>query len=141
MSLCFCSEGACLILENSASPISPPSTPAPGPSADDIKKVIADYQAREARKGEKGKDKDGEKKDDKSKSGESDKDKDKDKKKKTDGAVSPPSIPLTTPSPAATHRKFALHRQIFDMRRADLKRKTQGVQAKEVSKGETCLTL
>lgn len=103
----------------------PPPTPA-GPSAEDIKKVVAEHAAKEAKKEAKAKDgKDGEK-------GKDDNGKDK---------VSPIPVPspvaaVSAPStPVPQHRKFALHRQIFDMRKAELKRKEQGVKAKEVSKG------
>ena len=38
-------------------------------------------------------------------------------------------------SPPATHRKFALHRQIFDMRKNEIKRREQSVKAREVGRG------
>lgn len=109
-----------------------PPTPAPsGPSQEDIKKVISDYKAREAKKG----------------TG------DKDKETKVDDSREPPPEPLvksstSTPKPAspspvsipvsaAGHRKFALHRQIFEMRQNEIKRKEMGVKAREVGKGES----
>ncbi|ORY23701.1 VPS4-associated protein 1 [Naematelia encephala] len=104
-----------------ASPIV--STPAvPSPSAEDIKKVVSEYQARTATKSS----------DLKSKTEDKDKDKDKDTASPT--PKSPTPFPTATPS-APTHRKFALHRQIFEMRKADIRRKEQGAKAKEVSKG------
>jgi hypothetical protein len=33
------------------------------------------------------------------------------------------------------HKKYALHRQIFEMRKMEMRRKEQGAKAKEVSKG------
>jgi hypothetical protein len=84
--------------------------------------VIADYKAREEKKGVKSDEK------------EKDKDKKEDKEKEIPKPTSPiPSSPA--PTPAASHRKFALHRQIFEMRRDDIKRKEQGVKAREVGKG------
>jgi hypothetical protein len=108
-------------LKNSATLISPPPAPTPsGPSQEEIKKVIADYKAREEKKG--------------AKSDEKDNDKKEDKEKEIPKPTSPiPSSPA--PTPAASHRKFALHRQIFEMRRDDIKRKEQGVKAREVGKG------
>ncbi|WVQ79621.1 hypothetical protein IAT38_001721 [Cryptococcus sp. DSM 104549] len=115
-------------LSDPASPIAAPAPP-PGPSAEDIRKVVADYNAREARK-KKG----AEKKDDK------DKDKDKDGKDgKKDSAKSPSpapaSVPVATTPPAPTHRKFALHRQMFEMRKNELKRKDMQSKAREVGRG------
>ncbi|KAL1406114.1 hypothetical protein Q8F55_007797 [Vanrija albida] len=131
------------------------ASPAPGPSADDIRKVVAEYGAREARKAEK---KDGE-----------DKDKDKDKAsafslggiasgiaggvgavasgvgsavgltggdEKDEAKAPTPPITANIPSSSApSHKKYALHRSIFEARRADLIRKQQTARAKEVSKG------
>ncbi|OCF55062.1 hypothetical protein L486_07172 [Kwoniella mangroviensis CBS 10435] len=118
-------------LTDSASPIPTPAS-TPGPSADDIKKVIADYHQREARKSDKG-DKD------------KDKDKGKDEQEKEKGndvkvvdspkSPSTPSIPTSSTPQNPTHRKFQLHRHIFEMRKNELRRKEQGNKAKEVSKG------
>lgn len=103
--------------------------PAPsGPSQDEIRKIVAEYKAKEEKK---------------SKSDDKDKDKDKDKEKDKEDQdkeekKSKPTVPAPAPTPtaiAAVHRKFALHRQIFDMRRDDIKRKEQGVKAREVGKG------
>jgi len=102
---------------SSATLISPPPAPS-GPSQEEIKKVIADYKAREEKKGAKSDDKD--------------KDKKEDKEKEIPKPASP--IPSTPAPPSASHRKFALHRQIFEMRRDDIKRKEQGVKAREVGK-------
>lgn len=121
---------------DSATLLTPPAAPAPtppGPSQEDIRKVIADYKAREAKKG------------------------DKDKAKEVDDGREPPlttsasgsasASPKPTPAsppaasvppaPAQSHRKFALHRQIFDMRVQEIKRREQGVKAREVGKGES----
>ena len=98
----------------------------PGPSQDEIRKIVAEYKAKEEKRS---------KSDDKDKDKEKDKeDQDKEEKK------SKPTVPVPAPAPtptavAAVHRKFALHRQIFDMRRDDIKRKEQGVKAREVGKG------
>lgn len=87
--------------------------------------MIADYKAKEAAKAAKAKnDKTG---------------KDKDESTAATAISSSPvtSVP-TTPAVAASasHRKFALHRSMFDMRKAELRRREQGAKAKEVSKGE-----
>jgi hypothetical protein len=87
--------------------------------------VIEEYKAREAKKSEK------DKKDDKGKG----------KDNVDDKETTPkPTTPIpTSPAPAiASHRKFALHRQIFEMRRDDIRRKEQGVKAREVGKGMFC---
>lgn len=122
----------------SASLIPPPtpasSTPAK-PSAEDIRKVVAQYQARESAKSKSaaGKDKgDG--------SGSKGQDKEKEKGKespKSPASPAPASTP--TPAPTPTHRKFALHRAIFDMRRNELKRREMGVKAREVGRGKPSL--
>jgi len=114
--------------EHSATLIpAPASIPAPpGPSQDEIRKIVAEYKAKEEKK---------------SKSDAEDKDKEKDKEDKDkEKEKSKPTVPAPAPAPAAAavaavHRKFALHRQIFDMRRDDIKRKEQGVKAREVGKG------
>lgn len=111
----------------------PSSIPAPsGPSQDEIRKIVAEYKAKEEKKS---------KSDDKDKDKEKDKEKDKGDQDKEE-KKSKPTIPVPAPAPvpaptaiAAVHRKFALHRQIFDMRRDDIKRKEQGVKAREVGKG------
>lgn len=112
----------------SATLIPPTST---GPSPEDIKKVIADYHVREAKKAEAAKEKD--KDNDKAKEADKGKDEKKDPKEKTTGPSVSPSIPVA--SPPASHRKFALHRQVFDMRRNEMKRREQTVKAKEMGKG------
>ena len=113
----------------SASPIAPPPTPS-GPSEDEIKKVISDYHAKEAKK----KDSAGE---DKKGGKEEEKEKEKEGGRKASPPLSIPGIPPAgSPGPAAGHKKYALHRQIFDMRRAEIKRKEQGVKAREVGRGE-----
>jgi hypothetical protein len=82
--------------------------------------VIADYKAREEKKSTKSEDK-------------------AEKEKEIPKPRTPPAPVPTSPAPAAgpagTHRKFALHRQIFEMRRDDIKRKEQSVKAREVGKG------
>lgn len=130
------------ILIYSASPIAPPPTP-PGPSADDIRKVISDYEARQAKKAAAGTAAGGD-----SKGKEADGKEDKSAKDAKDGnkaSSSPSRIPSSTPAsppaaatPAAapaTHRKFALHRQIWEMRRQEMKRKEMSSKAKEVGRG------
>jgi len=103
----------------------PASIPAPsGPSQDEIRKIVAEYKAKEEKK---------------SKSDAEDKEKEKDKEDKDkEKEKSKPTVPVPAPAPAAVaavHRKFALHRQIFDMRRDVIKRKEQGMKAREVGKG------
>lgn len=135
--------------------------PPAGPSAEDIRKVVAEYGVREARKAEK--------------KAEESKDKDKEKASAfslggiasgiasgvgsvasgvgsavglTGGAEEAKDEPKTPPAPitanipsstAPTHKKYALHRSIFEARRADLIRKQQAARAKEVSRGECVL--
>jgi hypothetical protein len=91
---------------------------------DDVKRVISEYESRKAKNEDKGQDKDG-------------KAVDKDKAEPNKGKGAATSIPTAAPVSTAdpTHRKFALHRQIFDMRRNEIKRKEMGVRAKEVGKG------
>ncbi|ORX39579.1 VPS4-associated protein 1 [Kockovaella imperatae] len=123
-----------------ASPIAPPPSNS-GPSPEDIRKVIADYHAREAKKASPT-EKDAKESPQGSKNDTEGKDK---SKSVNPGAEKSPAhsvdlsnmsnLPVSTASPPSTHRKYALHRQIFDMRRAEIKRKEQGVKAKEVSKG------
>ena len=118
---------------NSASSlVTPPPVVAPGPSPEDVRKVIADYQARESKKAES------------TKSSSDTKDKDDNEKTKESSTPPPPTpVPVPVPTPAAiaspqptsTHRKFALHRSIFEMRKSELKRREQAGKAKEVSKG------
>lgn len=96
--------------------------------------MVAEYKAREAEKSKSagGKDKGGE-------GGSKDQDKGKDRGKespKSPASPAPASTPTPTPTP--THRKFALHRAIFDMRRNELKRREMGVKAREVGKGKPC---
>lgn len=114
---------------DSASPIAPPPAP-PGPSADDIRKVISDYESRQAKKGDaKGKGKDGDK-------AEGDNEKEKEKDGKTGAATSSPAGTVSPAAPALPgHRKFALHRQIWEMRKQEMKRKEMSSKAKEVGKG------
>ncbi|KAL7422101.1 hypothetical protein Q5752_002744 [Cryptotrichosporon argae] len=122
--------------------------PTPGPSAEDVRKVVADYHVREARKAEAAKaGKDGAGKDKEGKEGKDDKDECKDKDKGKDGPASNPSAPTSSPSqrqaqasPAPTptpptHRKFALHRQLFESRKAELRRREQAAKAREMSRG------
>jgi hypothetical protein len=85
-------------------------------------------EAAKAAKGDKADAKDEkDKKDDEGKDG-------KDAKATTIPSPSPAS-PIPVSSPPATHRKFALHRQIFDMRKNEIKRREQSVKAREVGRG------
>lgn len=113
-----------LSLTASSATVIPPTQS--GPSPEDIKKVIADYHVREAKKAEAAKEQG--KEDEKEKEGSKDA-----KDQKVVEIPSSPSIPVT--SPPASHRKFALHRQIFDMRKSELRRRDQGNKAREVGKG------
>lgn len=122
---------------SSATLINPPAPTPSGPSAEDIRKVISDYKSRESKKAE----------------GDKGKEKEKEKEVKVDDSLEPPPEPLVkSPSPkpqptssthvpvaapAPSHKKYALHRQIFDMRRDEIKRKEMGVKAREVGKGES----
>lgn len=125
------------------------AAPPPGPTQEDIRKVVSEYQAREARRTAAQAKKDDEKDD-------------KDKEKKgllgsalemgsklisgspsEDGAKSPASAPGTPAgdmtgvpsSNVTTHNKYALHRHIFDARRNDLRRKEMNKKAKETAQG------
>jgi hypothetical protein len=116
-----------LIFNYSASLIQAPIPAPSGPSQEEIRKIVAEYKAREEKKS--------------SKADEKDKDDDKDKKDDKEKEKEKPTTPIPSspsPVPAASHRKFALHRQIFEMRRDDIKRKEQGVKAREVGKGASC---
>ncbi|KGB76690.2 hypothetical protein CNBG_2528 [Cryptococcus deuterogattii R265] len=113
----------------------PPPTPASStptkPSAEDIRKVVTEYQARESAKSKSAAERD---KEDGSGYKDQDKKKEKDKESpKSPASPTPASTP--TPAPTPTHRKFALHRAIFDMRRNELKRREMGVKAREVGRG------
>ncbi|KAK8870066.1 hypothetical protein IAR55_000636 [Kwoniella newhampshirensis] len=113
-----------------ASPIAPPPTVASSPTPDEIRKVVEDYKAREARKS---KDQDKEK--------ESDQDRKDEKEGQTKsssaggGSTNPTPVGATSPTPAAAHRNFTLHRSIFEMRKNEIKRKEMGAKAREVGKG------
>ncbi|WVR04923.1 hypothetical protein IAU60_001935 [Kwoniella sp. DSM 27419] len=120
-------------LSDPASPIAPVIPPVATPSPEDIKRVVSEYQAREARKKGKEDDKGGGSKKGGSEDGGS---------KEGKGSASPAPTPTPTaaatspPSAAApTHKKYQLHRHIFEMRRAEQRKKEQGVKAREVSRG------
>jgi hypothetical protein len=106
--------------------------------------VISDYHSREAKKAEKEKTKGADGKDkDKEKDKDNDKDKDKDAGKATGSPAKSPSPAIKSPAsppagatPSGTHRKYALHRQIWDMRRMEMRKKDHTARAKEVGKGE-----
>ncbi len=53
------------------------------------------------------------------------------------GAKSPASAAPTSPLPVAppAHRKFTLHRQIWEMRKAEIKKREMTTKAKEVGRG------
>lgn len=98
------------------------AAPPAGPSAEDIRKVVSEYKLKEEKK---------------KKKTEEGKDDDKDKKDETKSPKTPetpPSVGVPT-SNQRTHKKYALHRQIFESRKAEIRRKEQTVRAKEVSKG------
>ncbi|KAK4683779.1 hypothetical protein P7C73_g6447, partial [Tremellales sp. Uapishka_1] len=96
----------------------------PGPSSEDIRKVVSDYEARKTKA---------------TADGNKNKDEKSDKEKEKPAKPAPIPVPVASPVPALaptpSHRKFALHRSIFDMRKAEIRRREQGVKAKEVSKG------
>ncbi|RXK36048.1 hypothetical protein M231_06696 [Tremella mesenterica] len=106
--------------------------PGSGPSDEDIKKVIADHHAREERKKLAQKDGQPKVKDEKEK-GKEGKDSKGEEKKSSRQSSPPLSIPNSNPP---THKKYTLHRHIFDMRRAEVKKRALGQQAKEMTKGE-----
>lgn len=90
--------------------------------------MISDYEARQAKKKDNEKDKE---------KGEKDAGKKPDDGEKIKSPSSTPASPSSTSATAAapSHKKYALHRQIWDMRRAEHKRKDQSSKAKEVGKG------
>jgi hypothetical protein len=105
--------------------------------------VISEYHSREAKKAEKAKGADGDKDKDKDKDKEKDNDKDKDAEKVSGSPAKSPSPSIKSPAsppagttPSGTHRKYALHRQIWDMRRMEMRKKDHTAKAKEVGKGE-----
>lgn len=94
--------------------------------------MVTEYQARESAKSKSAAERD---KEDGSGYKDQDKKKEKDKESpKSPASPTPASTP--TPAPTPTHRKFALHRAIFDMRRNELKRREMGVKAREVGRGK-----
>ncbi|ODO08290.1 hypothetical protein L198_00013 [Cryptococcus wingfieldii CBS 7118] len=108
-------------LSDPASPIAPPPQLS-APSAEDIRKVVADYNARESKK--------------KEASGKPDeKEKDPKDAKSPSPAPSPaPSVPTSTPPAQPTHKKFALHGKMFEIRKQEMRRREQGVKASEVGR-------
>lgn len=106
-----------------------------GLSPEEIAKVKADWEERQARKKEKEKEKVKEQEKD------SEKDKTEDKEGKTtkgkesttsSKASAPPTPAPSTPSPPA-HERYALHRDIFALRLAEHRRRRQAAQAKELA--------
>ncbi|CAK9787383.1 DUF1742-domain-containing protein [Cutaneotrichosporon oleaginosum] len=131
-------------LSDVATPI---ATPPPGPSADDVRKIVEEYRARETRRNDAKEEKKDDKDDEKKKESggllsylpslpgfgqEEKKDSSSPKSPRSPAPVSPVNVP-SSPAPPA-HRKFALHRAIFSNRQAELARKEQAARAKEVSK-------
>ncbi|ODN72677.1 hypothetical protein L202_08116 [Cryptococcus amylolentus CBS 6039] len=105
-----------------ASPIAPPPQLS-APSAEDIRKVVADYHARDSRKKEASAKPD-------------EKEKDPKDAKSPSPAPSPaPTVPTSTPPAQPTHRKFALHGKMFEIRKQEMRRREQGVKAREVGRG------
>ncbi|WVQ77911.1 hypothetical protein IAR50_007617 [Cryptococcus sp. DSM 104548] len=107
-------------LSDPASPIAPPPQ-ASTPSAEDIRKVVADYNAREAKK--------------KQSSTKADETEKGTKEAKPDAPSPASSVPTSTPPPRPTHKKYALHGKMFDIRKQELRRREQGVKAREVGRG------
>nr|XP_031858585.1 uncharacterized protein CI109_005965 [Kwoniella shandongensis]KAA5525657.1 hypothetical protein CI109_005965 [Kwoniella shandongensis] len=106
-----------------ASPIAPPISTTPTPTPEEIRKVVADYKSRQ-------------KKDTKDPKDEKDTDKDNEKEETKSPSTPPIPVVATPPAPAApTHKKYTLHRAIFEMRKNELKKKEMGVKAREVGKG------
>ncbi|CDZ98820.1 VPS4-associated protein 1 [Phaffia rhodozyma] len=105
--------------------LTPP--PADKPLKEEIGKVIAEYEAKEVRRKEKskeereGKDKESEKESIKAGKEEAEAKK-----------ASTPLIPSTPITPS--HKSYALHRDIFNMRISDAKKKENLMKAKAVSK-------
>lgn len=136
------------LADNSATKL---AAPAQGPTQEDIRKVVSEYQAREARRAAA-----------QAKKTDEDKDKDKEKEKKgllgsalemgsklisgggsEEGTKSPSPAPASPASEmtgvpssnVTTHNKYALHRHIFEARRNELRRKEMNKKAKETAQG------
>lgn len=107
----------------------------PDIGADEIAKVKEEWEEKQKRKAEKEKadkekekekEKDKEKKDDKK---DNEKEKEGSKSPKIPGSLSPP----TPQTPAATHQRYTLHRDMFSMRLTEHRKRRQASQAKELA--------
>lgn len=90
---------------------------------------------REARKSEQAKADSKEKDKDKGTEKDKDKEKEKEKGKHSDDKETTTSVPNLPTSTGSQHKKYTLHRQIFEMRLGEIKRREMGNKAREVGKG------
>ena len=107
-----------------------------GLGPEEIAKVKAEWEERQARKKEKEKakelEKEKEKEGDKEKSKEDKEGKSKERKDSaTPSRTSTPAGPPATPQPA--HQRYSLHRDIFAMRLAEHRKRRQTAQARELA--------
>ena len=100
-----------------------------GLSPEEIAKVKEDWEMKQKRKAEKTKEKEKEKKEG---AGEKDKDKETEQKKNGKDPV-PVTLPSTPTTPTPTHKRYALHRDIFAMRISEHRKRRQAAQAKELA--------
>ncbi|KAI0269289.1 VPS4-associated protein 1 [Gloeopeniophorella convolvens] len=101
-------------------------------SKEEIARVKAEWEAKEARRKEKAKAKEDDK-------GGKDGENEKDDGKKSAQSPSPPvpgALPSPTPSPGATtptHKRYILHRDFYAMRQAEHRRRRQAKQMQELA--------
>jgi len=98
----------------------------PGLSAEEIAQVKADWEERQKRKTDKGKEKEAEN----SRGDDKDGGKPKDEASKDKTSQTPPKV--ASPAPPS-HEKYTLHRDMFALRTAEHRRRKQTAQAKELA--------
>lgn len=101
-----------------------------GLTPEQIVEVTKDWEERQKRKQEKAKEKEQEKEEKVEDGKES---KGKDPKETSKPATPKPSTPSTLSTPAPSHQRYALHRDMFAMRLAEHRKRRQAAQAKELA--------
>ena len=106
-----------------------------GLSPEEIAKVKAEWEERQARKKEKAKEQKKAKESDKDKDGEDKEGKsNKDHKgSSTPAKASSPPAPVTSTTPQPAHQRYILHRDIFSMRQAEHRKRRQQAQANQLA--------
>ncbi|KAH8102813.1 DUF1742-domain-containing protein [Phellopilus nigrolimitatus] len=111
-------------------------------SEDEIQRVKEEYEEKQRRRKEKEKEKEKAKEAEKEKEKEAEKEgtaasksgaKDEQQAKTPSASLPSRSQSPSAPAPASTHQRFALHREIFAMRRDVHRKRRQAAQAKEVA--------